>query len=117
MTQLLKLAGIQLSLLALLAAPAFAAPEQTIGSLWQELGARNPASVQVKGRLICDLGAENNGQPCSLKIEEEGTSRVFRLRNGSSAMRLFFDGARRATIEGQPDRDPTTLIVESAPRL
>src|SRR4051812_27653899 len=94
--QLGVLFGVQVSVLAFFAAMAFGAPEQSIGSLRQELGTSNPASVLVKGRLICDLGAENNGQPCSLRIEEDGTGRVYRLRGADSAMRLYFDGARRA---------------------
>jgi hypothetical protein len=91
--------------------------EQSIGNLRQELGSKDPAVVQVSGRLICDLGTENNGQPCSIKIEEDGTGRVFRLRAADSVMRLYFDGARRATIEGRADRDPTTLVVKGVSRL
>ncbi|HUP56780.1 MAG TPA: hypothetical protein VM598_04955 [Bdellovibrionota bacterium] len=91
--------------------------EQSIGNLRQELGSKDPASILVVGRLICDLGTENNGQACSIKIEEDGTGRVFRLRSAESVMRLYFDGARRATVEGRADRDPTTIVVKGASRL
>jgi hypothetical protein len=107
--------GVQAVLLAVLASWAF-------GSAC-DIGDRRPSSteetlVTIQGKLICDMGTQNNGQPCALRIEEDGTGRVFVLSGSDSLMRLYFvDGARRATVEGQRSGDSNGITVKRATAL
>ncbi len=70
--------------------------------------------VKVQGSLSCAMAAENNGQPCTLKIKEDNTGRIFELSNTSQLMRFYQDGVRNVMIEGAPNanrRAATSLSV------
>ena len=99
---------VQAVLLAFLASWAFGSPDGRTTDVKDQ----DPSLVSVTGKLICNLGPENNGQPCSLQIEEEGTGRIYRIHGSNSAMRLYFDGARRASVEGQKNSDSTAILVK-----
>jgi hypothetical protein len=105
--------GVQAVLLAFLASWAFGSPDGVVRDVKQS----DPALIQVQGKLICNLGSENNGQPCSLQIEEDGTGHVYRLGSSQTVMRLYFDGIRRAMIEGLRSGDSTAIIVRRASAL
>jgi hypothetical protein len=72
--------------------------------------------VSIKGALSCDMGAENNGQGCSLKLRETGTNRTYNLIEADNAMRLFQDGSKSVVIEGRM-ADAETIEVKNARTL
>lgn len=72
--------------------------------------------VRIEGLLRCDLGAENNGQGCDIRILEEKTGKTFRLIEASRAMRLYQDGIKKAAIEGTM-AGPDTISVNKAETL
>lgn len=104
--------GIQAVILAVLASWAFG-----------DIGDRRPATLEnalvtVRGKLVCDLGSQNTGQPCALRIEEDGTGRVYQLSSSEALMRIYFvDGARRASVEGQRSSDSDSITVKHATAL
>ena len=106
--------GFQAVLLAFLASWAFGAPDVSMGDHHR---VTDPSLVTVQGKLICDLGSQNTGQPCALQLEEDGTGRVYRLGGSESAMRLYFEGTRRAAIEGRRSNDATYISVKRATAL
>jgi hypothetical protein len=69
---------------------------------------REPASAQprpgdhlrLRGRLLCDLGSRNTGQPCQLMLALSGQDQRYRLASEAPAMRLYFDGYREVVLEG-----------------
>ena len=58
--------------------------------------------IRVEGNLTCKIAAaENNGEPCVLKIEENGTGKTFSLSNTRGAMELYREGKTSVAIEGR----------------
>jgi len=72
--------------------------------------------VRVEGDLSCDMGAENNGQSCDLKLHESKTGRTYNLVSAKLAMKLFQSGGKSVVIEGRLE-DSETLEVKNARSL
>ncbi len=72
--------------------------------------------VRIEGALSCDLGAENDGQSCDLKLHESKTGRTYNLVQAKSAMQLYQDGTKNVAIEGRLE-DSETLEVRKAQSL
>jgi hypothetical protein len=73
-------------------------------SLRQDRADRKPSAaklVRIEGALTCDLGLENTGKSCELRLHETGSDRIYNLIEASAAMRLYQDGNRNVMIEGQ----------------
>ena len=96
------------------ALPAFAnsGADVSIASLRQ---ARNGSNFKVQGLLTCNMGTENNGQGCALRIKDKETGKVFNLSNSTDAMRLYVAGTTNVAIEGKlADSDTVQIGTVSA---
>jgi hypothetical protein len=72
--------------------------------------------VRIEGALSCDLGAENSGQGCELKLHETGTGRTYNLIEARGAMQLYQGGNKNVIIEGRL-ADAETIEVRTAQNL
>jgi hypothetical protein len=61
---------------------------------------RQPASAVIKGALICEMAPVNDGRPCSLKLKEAETGKIYELTPSTAARRLYLDGTRNVAIQG-----------------
>ena len=75
----------------------------------------NTQVVRIEGALTCDF-AENSGKGCALRIQQNGTGKIFNLVEAANAMRLFMDGSRNVAVEGTL-ADNETLQVKKAEML
>lgn len=107
--------GAQLGLLTFLSYPAFSSNSQGITiqefRVMRKLAER--ANVRIEGNLICQMGTENNGQNCDLKIQEANTGKIYRVAGNAtdSTMRLFHSGTRQVALEGTLAENNTTIIA------
>jgi hypothetical protein len=101
-----------------MSAPAFAVRGEGVNMsvIRHETANRTIKLVRIEGNLSCNLGAENNGQGCELKLQEAKTGRIFNLVEAANAMRLFQDGAKTVAIEGTL-AGPETIQVRNASTL
>ena len=77
---------------------------------------RDPSSLtQVIGALSCNLGEENMGQACVLKITESKSGKILTIQNESEAMKLYFSGTKQAQIEGTMIDNETIHLVRANP--
>ena len=81
----------------------------------QEIEAISPQIklVRIEGALSCDMGAENNGKACDLKLRESKTGHTFNLIEAKAAMQLYQGGNKNVAIEGRLE-DTDTLEVRDA---
>lgn len=110
---------VAMTVIAGLSAPAFAYRGEAINlSMIRHEAAKRPAGklVRIEGALSCNLGTENNGQGCALRLEEAGTGKIFNLVEAANAMRLFQDGSRKVAVEGTM-ADAETIQVKEARTL
>lgn len=93
--------------------PAYSRPESmNLAETRQESQVMAP-TVQLKGELFCNLGNENNGQSCQLKLRENTTGKVYMLNEHTPTLRLFYQGARKVAIQGTLSSDSTLNITQS----
>jgi hypothetical protein len=107
---------IQASSMSLGALNAFAShdgSDVTVASLRQE---RNRSNIKIQGFLSCNMGGENNGQGCALKLKDNTTGKIFNLSNATDAMRLFVTGTKNVAVEGKL-ADSETLQIASVSAL
>ena len=71
------------------------------------------AWVQIVGSLTCNMPQENDGSPCTLKLRDAKSGRIYNLIQASSAMRLYQDGTKNVRIHGRM-ADPETIVVIQA---
>ena len=90
--------AIQLVMLALISAASASTPPAALTSLAE---AQPGDPLKLKGRLTCNMGAANTGEPCVLLFSDADTGRSLHLSAGLAAMRAYFDGHRLVTITGQ----------------
>ncbi len=92
---------------AVLAGPALAhRGDVTNASLRQEM---RTSLVTIEGALSCNT---ENGASCSLRLQELSTGKSYKLRNASSAMKLYNSGTINVAIEGR-FRDSDTIEIVS----
>jgi hypothetical protein len=116
-----KTLGLLSALIAVFAsAPAYASRGDmtNFAALRQDREIRSPAAklVRIEGALSCTLEAENTGKGCELKLQENGSGRMYNLIEAKSAMRLFQDGKKNVLIEGRL-AGAETIEVKSAQTL
>jgi len=97
---------------ALFSVPAFAVRngDVTNASIRQEM--RLDSKIKMQGALTCNLGAENNGQACALRIKDKTTGKTFNLVENKAAMRLFHEGYTQVSITGTMYDSQTIQVAE-----
>lgn len=97
----------------LLACPAFAAKGDvmTTATVRQE---NRTSVIRIEGTLTCNMGTQNSGEGCALKIREAKSGKTYDLANGNVAMRLFNSGSRNVAIEGSLIDAETISVVSAA---
>lgn len=56
--------------------------------------------VVIEGTLSCQMGEQNTGQPCELKILDKESGRSFVLVNSNTALKVYHEGIRDIKVKG-----------------
>lgn len=67
-------------------------------------------SIRIEGLLSCNMGETNTGQSCALKIQENGSGKVYQILNGSAAMHLLSEGKKNVAVEGSLENTETIAL-------
>jgi len=71
--------------------------------------------LQIVGDLRCDMGEQNSGEPCEVKIKDSKTGKVFFLSRAKTAMRLYMSGTRHVTLDGRDAGSETIEVLAIHP--